>query len=92
MKSFIVKIQLLHLERKSPWLLYPASVPSLEVTTIINLMWLLLDIFLSTDICLCLCISRNSFIFFTGNGIILYTFKFIISYFLIFILFDCVES
>ena len=92
MKSFIVKIQLLHLELKSPWLLYPASVPSLEVTTIINSMWLLLDIFLSIDICLCLYISRNSFIFFTGNGIILYTFRFIILHFLIFILFDCVGS
>ena len=81
MKSCIVKIQLLHLELKSAWLLYPASVPSLEVTTIINLMWLLLDIFLSIDICLCLCISRNSFIFFTVNGIILYTFRFVISHF-----------
>lgn len=36
------------------------------------------DIFLSIDICLCLYISRNSFIFFTVKGIILYTFEFII--------------
>ena len=61
----------------SSWLLYPASIPSLEVTTIINLMWLLLDIFLSIDICLCLCISRNGFIFFTVNGVALHTFIFI---------------